>query len=136
MCLGRRLDRLAIRDVRRLEEDVYAEAALQFCDGHFDVNLPLARQQQFLRLRVAAVANGRVFLFQSVHRLVDLVFVGAALRLDRVGQHRFLEPDRRVATAIRLLTQRIVGERVLQLGDGTEIVGLDLRDDRRRLALQ
>ena len=41
---GRGLDRLAIRDARRLQVDVDAEAALQLGDGDLDVQLALARR--------------------------------------------------------------------------------------------
>ena len=40
--LGRRLDRLAVRDARRLQVDVDAEAALQLRHRHLDVQLPLS----------------------------------------------------------------------------------------------
>ena len=40
--LGGRLDRLAIRDARRLQVHVDAEAALQLRDRHLDVQLSLA----------------------------------------------------------------------------------------------
>ena len=52
--LGRRLDRLAVRNARRLEVDVDAEPPLQLRDRHLDVQLSLAREQQFLGLRIAA----------------------------------------------------------------------------------
>ena len=41
---GRRLDRLAVRDARRLQVDVDAEAPLQLRDRHLDVQLALARR--------------------------------------------------------------------------------------------
>ena len=43
--LGRALDRLAIRDARRFQVDVDAEAAFQLGDGDLDVELALSRQQ-------------------------------------------------------------------------------------------
>ena len=133
--LGRRLDRLAVRDARRLEVHVDAEPPLQLRDGHLDVQLSLAGEQQLLGLRVAAVADRRVFFLEPVHRRADLVFVAAALRLDRVRQHRLGELDRREGDRVGLVAERVVGQRVLQLRHGAEVAGLDLRHVRRRLAL-
>ena len=131
-----RLDRLAVRDPRRLQVHVDAEPPLQLGDGDLDVQLALSRQQQLLGLRIAAVADRRVFFLEAVHRRADLVFVAAALRLDGVGEHRLGKLERRERDRIGLVAERVVGERVLQLGDGAEIAGLDLRDGRLRLALQ
>ncbi len=47
--LGGGLDRLPIRNARRLQVDVHAEAALQLRHRHFDVQLALAREQELLR---------------------------------------------------------------------------------------
>ena len=65
---GRRLDRLAVRDARRLQVHVDAEPALQLRDRDLDVQLALAREQQFLGLRIAAVADRRVLFLEAVHR--------------------------------------------------------------------
>ena len=59
-----------------------------------DVQLALARQQQFLGLRVARVPDRRVFFLEPVHRGADLVLVAARLGLDRVRQHGFRETER------------------------------------------
>ena len=93
--LDRRGDRLAIRDPGRLEVHLDAEAPFQLRDGDLDVQLSLPGEQQLLRLRIAHVADGRVLFLEAVHRRADLVFVAAALRLDRVRQHRLGERDRR-----------------------------------------
>ena len=97
--LGGRGDRLAVRNPRRLQVHLDAEAPLQLRDGHFDVQLSLSGEQQFVGLRVARVADTRVFLAQPLHGGADLVLVAAALRLDRVGEHRFRELDRRDAVS-------------------------------------
>ena len=93
--LGAGGDRLAVGDARQLQVHVDAEAALQLRDGHLDVQLALAREQQFLGLRVARVADRRVLFHQARQRLADLVLVAAALRLDRIGQQRLGEGDGR-----------------------------------------
>ena len=62
------LDRLAVRNARRLQVDVDAEPPLQLRDRHFDVQLALSREQQLLRLRIAAVADRRIFFLEPVHR--------------------------------------------------------------------
>ena len=132
-----RLDRLAIRDARRLQVDVDAEPALQLGDRHLDVQLALAGEQQLLGLRIAAVADRRILFLEPVHRRADLVLVAAALRLDRVGQHRLGKRDRReTRSASALSPSDVVRQRVLQLGDRAQIAGLDLRHVRLRLALQ
>ena len=55
--LGRRGDRLAIRNPRRLEVHLDAESPLQLRDGDLDVQLPLAGEQQFVGLRIARVPD-------------------------------------------------------------------------------
>ncbi len=124
--LDRHGDGLAIRDARRLEVHLDAEAALEFGDGHLDVQLALARQQQFLGLRVARVADRRVLFLQPVHRGADLVLVAARLGLDRVRQHGLREADGRDRQPA-FLRQRVVGQRVLQLGDGADVARLAAR---------
>src|SRR5437773_35884 len=73
---------------------------------------------------------------KSVPRVADLVLVAAVLRLDRVGQDRLAELDRRETHRVRLVAEDVVGQRVLQLRDRAEIAGFDLGHDRLRLALQ
>ena len=85
---GRRGDGFAIGDARQLQVHFDAEAALQLRHRDLDVRLPLAGEQQLLGLRVAVVADGRVLFLQAVQRGADLLFVAAALRLDRVGDDR------------------------------------------------
>ena len=84
--LGRRLDRLAVRNPRRLQVHVDAEAPFQLRDRDLDVQLSLAGEQQLLGLRIAAVADRRILFLEPVHRRADLVLVAAGLRLDRVGR--------------------------------------------------
>ena len=74
---------------------------------------------------------------QPLHGGADLVLVAAALRLDRVGEHRLRERDRRErGYFVALVGDDVVGVRVLQLGDRAEVAGLQLRHVRLRLALQ
>ena len=134
--LGRRRDGLEVRDARQLEVDLDAEAALQLGDGHLDVHLALAGEQQFVGLRVAAVADRRVFLDDAVQRRADLLLVAAGLGLDGVREHRLGERRRREARRRPSSPERVAGLRVLQLGDRAEVAGLDLGDLRLRLALQ
>ena len=131
-----RVDRLAVRHARRLQVDVDAEPPLQLRDRHLDVHLPLAREQQLFRLRIAAVADRRIFLLEAVYRLVDFVFVTAALRLDGVRQHRLGILQRGEDRPIGLVSERVVGEGVFQLRHGPEISGTQLRHVRLRFALQ
>ena len=134
--LGRRLDRLAIRDARRLEVDVDAEAPLQFRDRHLDVELALAVEQQLLGLRIAAVADRRILFLEAVHRRADLVLVAAALRLDRVGQDRLGKRRRRSRSIGSLLSPSTSLVSVsFSLATAPRSPALNLRHVRRRLAL-
>src|SRR5205814_9636060 len=65
---GRRLDRLAVRNARRLQVHVHAETPLELRDRHLDVQLALAREQQLFGLGVAAIGDGRVLFLEPVHR--------------------------------------------------------------------
>ena len=120
----------------RLEQHFDAEAALQLRDRDLDVHLALAGEQQLVGLRIALVLDGAVFFLEAMHRRADLVFVAAALRLDRVRQHRLGKRDLREGDAGGLVGERVVGLGVLQLGDRAEVAGLDLRHVGGRLALQ
>ena len=130
--LDARRDRFPIRDARRLEQHFDAETPLQFRDRHLDVQLALAGEQQFVGLRIAVVVDGAVLFLQPMHRRADLVFVAAALRLDRVGEHRFGKRDRREGNAGGLVGDGVVGPRVLELGDCAEVAGFELRHVGRR----
>ena len=83
------VSRYGMRGGFRLHLD--AEPPLQLRDRDLDVQLALAGEQQLVRLRIARVADRRILLLEAMHRRADLVFVAAALRLDRVGQHRLGE---------------------------------------------
>src|SRR5262249_9392806 len=100
--LGGGLDGLSVGNPRRLEVDVDAEPSLELRDRHLDMKLSLPRQQQLLGLLVATVADRRILFLEAVHRGADLVLVPAALRLDRIGQHRLRELDRREADLVGL----------------------------------
>ena len=135
--LGGRGDRLAVGNPRQLQVDLDAEPALQLRDRHLDVRLSLAGEQQLLGLRVAVVAERRILFLQPVQRGADLLFVAAALRLDRVGDHRLGELDRRGRGTPQLLSaEQIARQRFLELGDGAEVAGLDLRHRGLGLALE
>ena len=136
VCLGGGRDGLAVRDPGRLQVHLYAEAPLQLGDRDFDVELALAGQQQLVRLRVARVADRRIFLPQPLHRRADLVLVAAALRLDGVGEHRLGKLDLGELHGGGLLGQHVVRLGFLQLGDGPEIARLQLGHVRVGLALE
>src|SRR5688572_24682984 len=83
--LGRGRDGLPVGNPWQLQVHLDPEPAFELRHGHFDVRLALPREQELLRLRVAVVAERRVFLLQPVKGGADLLFVATALRLDRVG---------------------------------------------------
>ena len=100
------------------------------------MHLALAGEQQLVRLRIAVVLDRRILFLEAVHRRADLVFVAAALRLDRVREHGLGERDRRERDARGLVGERVVGAGVLQFRHRADVAGLDLRHVGRRLALQ
>ena len=114
-------DRLAVRNARQLQRDLHAEPPFQFGHRHLDVRLSLPGEQQLLRLRIAVVADRRVFLLQPVQRGADLLLVAAALRLDRVGEHRLRELDGRHGERYALVDQHVARLCFLQLRDGAEV---------------
>ena len=134
--LDARRDRLAIRNAWRLEQHFDAEAPLQLRDRDLDVHLALAGEQQLVRLRIAVVLDRRIFFLETMHRRADLVFVAAALRLDRVRQHGLGERDLRERGACGLVGERVVGLGVFQFRHRADVAGLELRHVGRRLALQ
>src|SRR5262245_33441093 len=87
-------------------------------------------------LRVAGVADARVFLAQALHRAADLVLVTAALRLDGVGQNRLRELDGCDAVSHLLVGENVAGMRVLELGHGAKVTGLQLWHMGLRLPLK
>ena len=56
-----------------------------------------------------------------------------SIAYDSTGSGNFIGRER---DRVALVAERVVGQRVLQLGDRAEIAGLDLRHARLRLALQ
>ena len=84
-------DRLAVRDPRRFEVTSTPNRRRSFATVTSMCSWPWPGEQQLVRLRIARVADRRVFFAQPLHRRADLVLVAAALRLDRVGEHRLRE---------------------------------------------
>ena len=89
-------NRFAIWNLGRLQRQLDVIALAQLGDYHFDVLLARTRKQKFLRLRIAAETQRRIFLENSVDRRSDLVFVRTRLRLDRKSNQRLGQARRRI----------------------------------------
>ena len=57
-------------------------ALLHFGDNDFDVLLAAAREQEFLRLRVARETQRGIFFHDFVNGDADFVFIGARFGFD------------------------------------------------------
>ena len=128
-------NRLAIRNFRRLQRHLGVVALLQLGDDHLDMLLPGAGDQELMGLRVAIEANQRVFFHQPVQSGGQLVFIGAGARLDRKGDRRLGQYRRLIENRLRLVSQRVSGEGVLQLGDRANVARMQFRHGTSRPCL-
>ena len=80
-------DRLEVRDARRVEVDLDAEAALEPVDRDLDVHLGHPRHELLAGLRVAAELERRILLAEAPERRRDLLLVAFRLRGDREAHH-------------------------------------------------
>ena len=104
-----------------MQRQFHVIALPQFCDHHFDVLLPRARKQKFLRLRVAAKTQRQILFEDFVDGHADPVFIRAGFRLDRKGDRRLGNARRRIKDRRTLVAQGIAGDGFLQLGDGADV---------------
>ena len=108
--LGLAGDRLQVGDVRDVGVDVELVAVLEPVLDHVEVQLAHARDDQLVRLGVAAEGEGRVLVGDLGQADGDLRLVLAGLRLDGAGDHRRRELDRlelqvrRLAVAAAVVT--------------------------------
>src|SRR5581483_7508669 len=75
-------DRLAIRNLRWMKDDVDAVLLVQLRDDDLHVQLTLAGEEELLRLRIACEADRRIFLDDARNGGAELVFIAARFRLD------------------------------------------------------
>src|SRR5262249_44909701 len=80
--LGPAADGLLIRDARGKEDHLGVELPLHALEGHLDVKLADARDEELLRLGVVVVAERRVLLGQPGQGVRDLVLVALGLGLE------------------------------------------------------
>ena len=135
VAVGRLEDRLAVGDLRRVQEDVDVEAVLELGDGDLDVELAVAGEQVLVALGVAPGVEGEVLVHQPVQGVADLLLVPLRLRLDgerhrRLGDADPAEHDRHVLGA-----QGVAGDGDLELGDAADVAGDQARHVRPLLAL-
>ena len=114
-------DRLQVGDVRDVGVDVELVAVLEPVLDHVEVQLAHPRDDQLVRLGVAAEGEGRVLVGDLGQADGDLRLVLAGLRLDGAGDHRGRELDR-VELEVRRLAVAGGGHgvgdvQVVELGD-------------------
>ena len=96
---------LAVGHLGRFQNDFGVIALLQLRNDDFDVLLAGARDEKFLRLRIAEEAQHGIFFHQFVDARAQLVFIGAALGLDGKGDRRLRQFHARILNGRRLVAQ-------------------------------
>src|SRR5207237_3549231 len=101
MRIGRPRDRLAVRNLRRMQDDVDAIFFLQFGDDDLHVELSLPAEQELFGLLVAIETDRGVLFDDATEGSADLVFVAPSLSFDgerdrRLGIVDMLENDRMI----------------------------------------
>src|SRR6185437_10775386 len=125
-----------VRDFGSFEVDFSVVALLELGNNHLNVLLAGAGDEKFLGLLVAEEAEHGVFFHQLVDAVGELVFIVAALGLDREGDGRFGECDPGILNGIGFIAQCVTRESVFQLGHSADIACMELRDRQQVLALR
>ena len=133
--VGLAADGLAVRDLGRPEDDFSVVALLELGADDLDVLLAGARDEELLGLGIAEEAHHHVLFHQLVDAGGEFVLVSAGLGLDGEGDGGLGQRDPRILDGMGLLAQSVAGERLLQLGDGADVAGMQLGDRGGRLAL-
>ena len=93
------------------------------------------RDQKFLGLRIAEEAQHGVLFHQFVDAGAQLVFVSAALGLNRKRDGRFRQLHPRILNGRALVAQSVAGQRVSQFCHGADIAGMQFIHRDRGLPL-
>ena len=133
--VGLAANRFAVGNFRRMQRQLHVIALAQLRHHHFDVLLPRAAQQKFLRLRIARKTQRQILFQNFVNRHADAVFVRARLRFDRKRDRRLRNARRRIKNRRVLVAQRFAGRRVLQFGHRADVARVQLVHRGRRLPL-
>ena len=138
--LGLARDRLEVGDVRDVGVDVELVAVLEPVLDHVQVQLAHPRDDQLVRLGVAAEGERRVLVGDLGQADGDPRLVLAGLRLDGAGDHRGRELDR-VEDDVRRVAVAADGHgvgdvQVVELGDGDDVAGDRFLDLLLRLPLE
>ena len=133
--LGLPADRLAVRDPRRARHDRGPELALEALADDRHVGLT-HRYEDLLASRASLDASGRLLVRHSLEGRAHLVQVCLRLGLDRHLQGRRRELDRIEDERLVLAGQRVARLGDGQLGDRTDLAGLQLADRLLLLAVQ
>ena len=119
-------NRFAVGNLGRLQREIDIVALLKLGNDDLDVLLAGAGKQEFFRLRVARKTQRAVFFENFVNGHADLVFVRAALGLNGKSDGRLRQACRRVINRRGLVPECFARGRFLQLGDGTDVAGMQL----------
>src|ERR1019366_4602133 len=131
---GRTRDRLAVRNLRRVKDDLDAALSLHARDRDLDVELSRAREEELVRVGVAREAEGRVLLDQLVQRDRDLVLVALGFWLDGEGDRGLWKRRRREDEGLLLHGEGVARKRLLELRHAADVARGDLGHVLHRLA--
>ena len=90
-----------------MQRQLHVIALAQLRNHHFDVLLPRAAQQKFLRLRIARKAQRQVLFENLVDGDADAILVRARLRLDGESDRGLRNPRARVIDSGALLSPSV-----------------------------
>ena len=119
---------LAVGDLGGFERDFGVVAAAEFGDDGFDVELAGAGEEEVVGLGVAVEAELEIFFHELVEGGGELVFVGAGFGLDGVGHGGLGRGDGVDAEVVAADAEGVAGLRDAELGDDTEVAGMELGD--------
>ena len=97
--------------------------ALQLVDGHFQVQLAHAAQDQLAGLRIGARPQRRIVADHLAQGLGQLGLIDVLGRDDRLGDDRLGEADLFQGDRLVLVAERVAGRRLLQADDGDDLAG-------------
>src|SRR5581483_11717386 len=133
--IGLSANGLTVRHLGNLQVYLGVIALLHLGHGHFDVLLSGAGDQELFRLGVPEEAQHGIFFHELVNADTELVFVGAALRLNGERDGGLGKLNRRELNGRRLIAERVAGQRVLYLCHRAGIARVQFAHRNRGLSL-
>jgi hypothetical protein len=101
--------------------------AFHAVEEDFELEVAHAANHVFLRVLVAVMREGRVFLGQAVEGFAEFVVVGPRLRVDGQFNHGLGQLDLRQFVFDARRRDGIAEMRVLEFRHGREVAGADFR---------